>query len=106
VDRNHYGDTRGLAVSLATNSLFLAPFLPRDEITDGLQTAKAARPTLPIVYGFSSSALFRAAAAWGGDVIVEDMPTWWCETDQYGWDGPDPARAIREALRQMGATPG
>ena len=36
----------------------------------------------------------------GGCVVVEDMPTWWCETDQHGWDGPDPDRAIRVAYNR------
>ena len=62
---------------------------------------------IPIAYGYPTGHLFDAAdmklVELGGCVIAEDMPTWWCEKEQYGWDGPDTTRAIREAIREIEA---
>lgn len=55
---------------------------------------------IPIVYGMPTYEVFEIAQTGvlklGGCDLIGDDPTWWCERDQYGWDGPDPSRAIRE----------
>jgi len=65
----------------------------------------ATRPASPIVYGYPYPVDFIAAERGllelGGDVIVSNLPTWWCDKDQYWWDGPDPARAVRELRWQV-----
>jgi hypothetical protein len=57
---------------------------------------------VPILYGYPSSQSFRlhdeGLIAFGGCLVVESQPTWWCERDQLGWEGPDPARVIRQLL--------
>jgi hypothetical protein len=40
----------------------------------------------------------RGVIALGGCAVTDDDPTWWCDKDQYGWDGPDPYRALRQVF--------
>ncbi len=63
---------------------------------------------IPILYGYPDQGIWLAGEQGliqlGGCIVYDDQPTWWCETDQYGWDGPDPDRAIRVALQQVAST--
>ncbi len=34
----------------------------------------------------------------GGCVIYGDDPTWYCKSDKISWEGPDPTKAIEEAV--------
>ena len=65
------------------------------------------RDGIPILYSYPGQSIWPAAEKGliqvGGCIVYDNQPTWWCEVDQYGWDGPDPARAIREAIRQVEA---
>ena len=60
---------------------------------------------IPILYGYPGqgirSVVEQGLIQIGGCIVYDDQPTWWCETDQYGRDGPDPARAIREVLKRV-----
>ena len=63
---------------------------------------------MPIVYGLPWPEDLEAAKQGllilGGDDLSDNMPTWYCGNDDYAWDGPDPARAIREVLARVAAT--
>ena len=63
---------------------------------------------IPILYGYPGQGIRPAVKQGliqvGGCIVYDDQPTWWCETDQHGWDGPDPDRAIRVALQQVEST--
>ena len=58
---------------------------------------------IPILCGYPGQGIWptveQGLIQLGGCIVYDDQPTWWYETDQYGWDGPDPARAIREVIR-------
>ncbi len=61
---------------------------------------------LPLVYGMPSYfplgvAEERGLLALAGCGIAEDSPTWRCPKCGHEWDGPDTARSIREAIRQV-----
>lgn len=62
---------------------------------------------IPIGYGYPSGPLFAASevgfVALGGCVVTEDQPTWQCPACGQSWEGPNPAKAIREAVRKVGS---
>ena len=61
---------------------------------------------IPILYGYPSNGIWPAVEQGllqvGGCIGYDDQPTWWCETDQYWWDGPDPSRARADLFEIRG----
>jgi hypothetical protein len=57
---------------------------------------------IPIVYGYPNHVDLVAAEqgvlVLGGCVIYGDDPTWYCKLDKIAWDGPNPTKAIEQAV--------
>jgi hypothetical protein len=45
----------------------------------------------------------RGLIALGGCVVTDNLPTWQCPSCGESWEGPNPAKAIREAIRKIEA---
>ncbi len=62
-----------------------------------------------MVYGYPNPVDMVAAEqgllVLGGCVIYGDDPNWYCKFDQTAWVGPDPTRAIGEALFKVELSP-